>query len=695
VLTSAAVALAIVAVCFAAFEALRRLCGGIFYYRNQVSAYPEFADDNGAPLGVAPPPGRLWLATVVPYPHKTLRATHGFDAELLLRYLATQALTFAAVAAIGAAVLLPAFVTGGNRYLPPGAKERTVGVELLTLANVPARDARLWAVLAGDVAIVAIILYVQHRNIVHYTSVRREYRAAAASPANFAVLVLDLPPAARSDAAVFRLFDEHLVPEQVAAVHPVRDAGRLLALRNKYVAAHARREAALAAAGEAARGGTGAEGAKGAKGAEAAAVAEGAALAAVVDARADLDASAPLTHAAFVTFRTRVATMVASNVPAAFNGMKVVRAPEPAAVYWTRIGVSRRTASLRRYASFAAVCAMTVVWFVPVGLVQALSNFEALGEQKGLEFMADFRRSAPGFVTLLEGFLPPVLLLVLNLLVPVFLRLILSRARVYSLAQLDALVCRFMYIFYLTTTFIANVVVGSLLSAIGSIVKDPDLVKLVAVLSNTIPSQSSFFLNYTALQLGISAGVGILCIGKLLLQPFFMAGAHTERQRRKASDALSAYPFFKVYAITGLHVLIATVYSAVAPLCALFVAIGLAVLYAAMKHVVMYSDRQLYNSAGLLFKTAWEHNFFSLFMHCVIMIGLFGLKKSPVPAALEVVLLGVSVYFFRHCKRTYYRVALHGATEDLAVAGEDIPPHYSDKYVHPGLQDVGDIPALD
>jgi calcium permeable stress-gated cation channel len=539
----------------------------------------------------------------------------------------------------------------------------------------------------------------QRRDLVYYTAVRRAHRLAS-SPENFTLLLMDLPRDLRDDAALFRFFDDRLFPEQVAAAHVVRDAASLLKLRNRYVAAYTQREAALIADEAAEK--DGAPQMVKVRGDRVPAAVhyaevEEAVFGEAADARGRLDETAPITAAAFVTFRTRHAAAAAAGVPMML-GVKAMRAPEPRAVLWDRLHVTKKTAAIRKTVVTTLVLVMALFWFVPISAIALLSNLEELGKQNGLEWIANFRQDVPWLAKLVEGFLPPILLLVLNVLVPVFIRLILTRARYPSRALLDCAVLRHHYLFLVLTTFIVSATAGSLLSAIDTIVNNPSVSELVDILSKTIPSQASFFIALSLLQLLLAAATSCLCLGKLLLRPILMAGCgRSERLRRKKSDALSAYPFFKLYAVIGLHGLIATVYSTVAPLCALFVGLSLFLLYCTTKHMAMYSQRSMFEGNGVIFKTAWEHSFVALVLHQVILIGLFGLKKAPILAGLEVALLIFTVLFFGKCRRKYYRIAEVGAMADISVTpneSEGVPPRFDDLYVHPGLQEIADIPVV-
>lgn len=694
VVTSLGISLAVLTGLLLLFEVLRRQLSNVYYYRNHAQSF--FLNHAGQHLGTAPLPGAFWPATVAPYKHSDIRTSHGIDDALFLRFLRTQAMTFFLITVIAGAVLFPVYATGSNADLPAGNKRRIVGIEILSLANIPARDNKLWAVLAAELIVVVIICCMQYADLEYYTELRCQYRAAI-RPANYAVLVADLPEDTRTPDSVFSLFDTNF-PDQVKAVHIVRRAGKIQSLREKYQDAFFEREQ-FEETGE--KGTTIKVKGQSEKvdASEHYRAVEEEALAAAVEARSNLEQNAPTTHAAFVIFRTRQAATAAVNTPIAMNGMIVRHAPEPDAVCWARIHPSKGSAKSRTYLTYAMALCMIIFWFVPVAGVQLLSNLEDLGSRDNFGVFKNFAENLPALAKLVEGTLPSILLIALNALVPVFVRLILVRARFFSNSTLDAAVLRWVFAFLVATSFIGNIVVGSLVSTLATITENPTISFVIELLSQRIPAQSTFFLNYVALQMGLLAGKGILMVPKLILRPCCMAGAKSDRMRRLKNDALSAVPFFKLYAILSLHTLIGTVYSVVAPICPLFVGFGYCLVYVCMKHVVMYSQRPKYYCGGRLFKAAWEQSFFSLFLHQVILVGLFSLKEKVACAIIQAVVSLITLKFARYVTKKFTPFASHGTLNDLRTGhngSKIVPDHYQDSYLHPGLRgEVSSIPPMD
>lgn len=92
--------------------------------------------------------------------------------------------------------------------------------------------------------------------------------------------------------------------------------------------------------------------------------------------------------AAFVFFKSRYAALMAAQTLQTSNPMlwATDMAPEPHDVHWSNIRVPYRQIWIRKMATFSATIAFMLVFIVPVGLVQGLTQLEKL--QKMFPFLA-------------------------------------------------------------------------------------------------------------------------------------------------------------------------------------------------------------------------------------------------------------------------------------------------------------------
>lgn len=549
----------------------------------------------------------------------------------------------------------------------------------------------------ADLIVVGIILFFHYRDILYFVSIRRRYRASR-NPSNYGILVYDLPKRSRDETTIFALFDR-LFPGEVVAVNCVRDARALCSLKTKYKNAMIQLEAAELHSRTASTDRTVRTGLHCIPAAQYWCNEQHRLAEKVNTAEQDLDLTAPLTHAAIVVFRSKRTATTAAMTNLWHNNIKykIKRVPEPNAVNWDRMYITNLTARVRYCAAVGVLLTIAIFWFAPVLVIQSLSNFQELAKLDGLEFLADMKRNVPGFVKFLEGFLPPVLLFVLNLLVPAMFCFVMSFSRIFSRAEQDSTIRNYLFIFYLVTTFLANVLVGSVLGAIDTIINDPSASKVVSLLSTTVPAQGTFFCQYVLLNTFLGAGVGLLLPGRLLLRAVLQARARTERQIRRANAVLSSTPVFRLMSVGLVISLICNVYSSIAPIICIIGTAYFGVAYLCTKHALMYSDVQQYGSGGIMFRDEWLGVIFGVFTHQVIMTGLFSLKGVYPLVILEVLILMGTVSYVRYCRKRFWSVLEHGSlpdqldAEDEQDSGDSVPGHYPDMYLHPGLKPISEL----
>lgn len=130
----------------------------------------------------------------------------------------------------------------------------------------------------------------------------------------------------------------------------------------------------------------------------------------------------PLLKSAFLTLLTPSAAhaagkMIYTTVPFEFTAKP---APEPRDIFWPNLTMNRHQRIVRSILIGLAVIGLIFVWSIPVAFVQSLANLRGLSsEVPFLGTIIDFLPS--DFVSFIEGFLPPLVLVVFMILVPIIL----------------------------------------------------------------------------------------------------------------------------------------------------------------------------------------------------------------------------------------------------------------------------------
>lgn len=415
----------------------------------------------------------------------------------------------------------------------------------------------------------------------------------------------------------------------------------------------------------------------------------------VDDVEKDIEQSCPITHAAFVVFRSKVATTCAVTSPLfPFTGnFKISRAPDPRAINWNRINISRYTTRIRAYISFGVLTAMTLLWTIPSSLIQALGKLEQLGktlDRRGLPFLKRFVEKNEGFARFLEGILPPILLFLVLLAVPQVMRFVVSFERIPSQIQAENKIRNFLFFFYVMSNFVFQVVIGSFLEKLEELVENPR--NLVSLLSESVPQQATFLMKYVLINSFLGSVFGLLNIGRLLFRPFITWRAKTEREKTQADRLFAGYPFAKMYALCMMISLISYVYSTISPIINAVAFLYYSLAYLCTKQLLLYSHRPPFEGGGYLFRDAWTGLLIGLYVHQVSMIGIFSLKLAAVQALLAIISFVFSIWFTIVCRKRFFPFIDHGSlleqspTEEEAGLREEIPPGFVNMYVHPGLK---------
>lgn len=417
----------------------------------------------------------------------------------------------------------------------------------------------------------------------------------------------------------------------------------------------------------------------------------------VVEVERSIDQSAPITHAAFVVFHSKVTTTCAVTAPvwANIGTCKVSRAPDPRAINWDRINISRYTTRIRQYISFGVLTALTLLWMVPSGFIQALGNLQQLGEslRDVMPFIKEFADNNKDLAKFFEGVVPPLLLFLVLLLIPFVVRFVISFERIASKVSVEARVRNFLFFFYVMSNFVYQVAIGSFLTSLQRIIENPR--EVVTFLSTSVPRQATFLMKYVLINSFLGSAFGMLNTGRLLFRPLVMWRAKTPRDRIQADEIFAGYPFAKMYALCMMISLISYVYATIAPIMNLVALLYFSIAYLCTKQLLLYSHQPAFEGGGYMFRDAWTGLLIGLFVHQLSMIGIFTLKRAAPQGILAIISLLFSVWFTLYCRRRFFYRVEHGTLMDQSHQGDEeegiydkIPPNFSDMFVHPGLKPV-------
>lgn len=414
---------------------------------------------------------------------------------------------------------------------------------------------------------------------------------------------------------------------------------------------------------------------------------------------ANLDDEACISHAAVVVFRSQVATTFASSAPIFSNPHRwvVSRAPDPRAMNWNRVFITRHTTRVRKYISFAVLTAITILWVVPSFFLQALGDLKDFGKllegvnSRGVnQFVEDY----PEFSQFLMTFVPPVLLFLVLLAAPHLFRLLIQFERLPSQVHVEDKVSDFLFFFFVMSNLVYQVSVQSVLLLLIKLEDIPDGVW--TILATSVPRKATFLMQYIIINTFMGNVATLINTGRLLFRPLLKWRAKTDRDNMMANRIFADFPFAKMYALCLMISLIALVYSTIAPLfnAVSFLYFGLA--YLCSKQVLLYSHRPMFEGGGYLYRHAWTGVLIGLIVHQLIIATIFFLKKAVYQPVFSCLFFVVSIVFYFETHHMFESRIEDGSILSQTEAENhldgsvihEVSPRFIAMYIHPGLRTI-------
>lgn len=733
-----AIGIPITIICAFLFDLLRAKIPSVFEARRKLNLDGDPVDYMGNRVATPPPPSyRLfgWVMPTLRLDLDTIADTHGLDTALFLRYLEFMFFLFLYVS-ISTIVLIPLYYTGPLRNLPKTNPSQTRGLNKASIGNISRDDPwRFWIVLAVEYTITIFVCYHIRRQFNLYSVYRRRYRSTS-HPANYAIIVQDIPYEHRSEQAVYEYWD-YVFPGEVAAVFFVQDARRLEKEKARFWDAVDKRERAeydqytkeQKKLRKRKKKGKPTEGhlaespyhnseqdSVDASGSCFGLCAPGDATRATAYWREQQnryyarvaahqirkeEGTYPLTQSAIVVFNSRRAASVAAqtNFARTEDEWRVSRAPEPEAINWGALCVTGWTVYIRKFITTVLGTVFTVFWVIPITALMGVASLSSLakvefGGEKPFAFLSNIATLSPVMTGFLESYLPTVVLTIFLAYVPKLFELFVSISRIISRARRDGLVRDWYFLFVTVSNFLFVVFAGTLLKEVERIIEKPT--DAVEILARNIPKQAAFMMNFIILTALTETPRELLQLVRILIRwiklKFF---AKTERQRSEADVGDMEMDFGGNYAMGQLVTLLGLVYCTIQPLIVFCCMAYFGINFIVFKYNVCYAFHNEYQDGGRMFGGAIYSVWVGLFVHLVTMVGVLGLNKSLAQSVLIIIPAVAAVLFVWHCKKSYSRVLEHGSAletqdrlEDLEGTGgvDSISRERAELYLHPGFE---------
>ncbi|KAI0564173.1 phosphate transporter [Gracilaria domingensis] len=585
---------------------------------------------------------------------------------------------------------------------------------MFSLSNVDPDDKwRFWVVLAMDYLVLLITCHVISREFQVYAKHRRSYRASS-NPANYALVVQDIPEQNCSEQAIYEYWNT-LLPNKVAKVFFVRDASKLVTKHQKFWAAVKKRERAewdlqfnekL-------------QGRRPTHKVGFCSCCRGSSTA--VDSinywaeqqhhyankitlyQQPTNAEfSPPTKAAIIVFTTRRAASDAAQVyfTRVPNEWRVERAPEPNAVNWPAFGIPGWQTGIRSTITIISSMLLVIFWIIPVTFIMSLTNLQQLADleirgQTPFSFLDGVQDWLPALNGFIESFLPAIILSVFLSMIPTFFRILVSISRVSSVAKIDMYIRDWYFTFVVFSNFLFVIVAGSLLEKLVEIIQEPG--QAAEFLASSAPKQGAFMMNFILLKALSETPKEILQLGRVIVRAIFLKYfARTTREKNDVETGSTVFQYYRYYGMAQLVALLGLIYSTIAPFIIPITFVYFAVMYVVWKYNLCFSLHNEYEDGGRMYGGALYALWLSMFLHYVTMIGIFGVNESPAQTVLVILPAVIAVVFLFYCRRRFLTVCEHGSVLETQIIVEEqdgtdmIPDELTAKYLHPGFEPLPD-----
>lgn len=349
--------------------------------------------------------------------------------------------------------------------------------------------------------------------------------------------------------------------------------------------------------------------------------------------------------AAFVSFKSRYGAAEARHIQQGINPTQWVTepAPEPQDVYWPFFSASFLRRWISKVVVISACIVLTVLFLIPVVLVQGLTHLEQL--ETYLPFLQRILKMEV-VADLVTGYLPSLILQMFLSFVPPIMIMLSSIQGYISLSLIVKSACVKMLWFTIWNIFFANVLSGSALYLVNIIL---EIKKIPWVLAEAVPAQATFFIAYVVTSGWTSTSSELFRLFPLIANSVKMIF------RRKVDDDFEApsVPYHSEIPRIVFFGLIGVTYFFLAPLILPFILVYYCLGYIVYRNQLLNVYAPKFDTGGTFWPIIYDSTIFSLLLMHTIAIGTFGLKKLPLASSLSVPPLVLTLLFNDYCRKRF------------------------------------------
>eukprot|EP01134_Creolimax_fragrantissima_P003223 CFRG3223T1 len=359
------------------------------------------------------------------------------------------------------------------------------------------------------------------------------------------------------------------------------------------------------------------------------------------------------TQTAFVLMKTMTSVSSATDVKylsyvgAGLMGGIVHKAPENRDLHWANASLDRGSRLRRWFFGIILTYCLIALWYIPVSLVQSFISMDTLSNTiPWFENMVD---AIPFFRGLLQGFLPLVALRVFMAVLPKICIGIALIEGCRTTSKIDRRSTSILFLFQILNVMLGSIAIDTALMALAS----DNPTSVFVLLGESLPSTSTFFMNYVIVLTFIGLGVEFINMPMLFkcgILVTLCGKTPTKKEKLMFPDRLeTAKPYTEFLLVMS----IGFVFSIISPIILPFVVIFFLCGRYVYLNQLMYVYEPDYETGGGAWPMIFTRILVGLFLFQCTSFGLLLHKDMLVLAGLLVPLFITTLVFWRYCQTRY------------------------------------------
>ncbi|KAF9278686.1 hypothetical protein BGZ68_008415 [Mortierella alpina] len=400
-------------------------------------------------------------------------------------------------------------------------------------------------------------------------------------------------------------------------------------------------------------------------------------------------------NSAFIQFHSQFAAHSAVQTvvhPVPFRMTPMFAEISPLDVIWESMNLGTLTRKVRH---MIVVAVATVLILLLTGPTFVISSFASIDELIGWVHFLQFLRNPPWLRAIIQGIVPPLLMIGLMSLLPIVLT---AMAKYEGHERHSAVMLSVMskfFLFLVVNVLLISTLSGSFLRTIDEVLKelkntnDLSLRFVMERISNSLPQASTFFITYVLLQSFTGPVLELLQIGPLLLNFLFVRIFNkSPRQIWDVQGRIDAANYGIIFPQVLLVFCIGILYATVAPLILPFVTLYFTLYYFVFRHQFLYVYHQPIETGGLAFPKAVKQAYTGIFISEITLLAIFLLRLDSLQAIPQVILMLILILVtaksLSNMNRAFdplvvalpiglFSKALHVDKEGIVTDGSELP----------------------